>query len=142
LFGVFHALTKARLGDLSAMTALGDQVRENVEAGAGPQGFAIYDYSMVYYDAACVHAALARLALQDQAKPLAERQQLAQRDLDRTLELLDNARATGEFKGMIRLDEVRRDPTLDLLRAHPRFQLLMMDLPFPENPIGAERKLP
>ena len=54
---------------------------------------------MMYYDAACVHAALAQLALQDQGKPPAERQQLAQRDLDRTLELLDKARATGEFKG-------------------------------------------
>ena len=56
---------------------------------------------MTYYDAACIHAALAKLALEDQEKPLAERQRLAQRDLDRALELLDKARATGEFKGMI-----------------------------------------
>ena len=43
---------------------------------------------------------------------------------------------------MIRLDEVRRDPTLDLLRTSSRFQLLMMDLAFPDNPFGAERKSP
>ncbi len=39
---------------------------------------------------------------------------------------------------MIRLDEVQRDPTLDPLRSHPRFQLLMMDLAFPDNPFGAK----
>ncbi len=87
LLQLFHALTKARLGDLSALAHLGKQVgttlRERTGYGSG--------YWMTYYDAACVHAALARLALQDQEKPLAERQQLAQPDLDRTLELLDNA---------------------------------------------------
>ena len=35
---------------------------------------------------------------------------------------------------MIRLDEIRREPTLDLLRANLRFQLLIMDLAFPDNP--------
>ena len=35
LFRAFHALTKARLGDLSALALLGDQVRETVKAGAG-----------------------------------------------------------------------------------------------------------
>jgi len=29
-----------------------------------------------------------------------------------------------------------------LLRANPWFQLLMMDLAFPDNPFGAERKSP
>ena len=136
LLHLFHALTKARLGDLSALARLGEQVRATLRERTGFQS----GYWVTYYDAACVHAALARLALQDQGKPLAERQQLAQRDLDRTLDILDKARATGEFKGMIRLDEVRRDPTLDLLRAHPRFQLLMMDLAFPDNPFGAQGK--
>ena len=56
------------------------------------------------------------IRIEDQAKPEAVRHQLAQRDLDRTLDLLSQARATGEFKGMIRLDEVRRNPTLDMLR--------------------------
>ena len=54
---------------------------------------------MTYYDAACVHAALARMAVQDQGKPLAERRQLAQRDLDRTLELLDKARGPANSRG-------------------------------------------
>ena len=91
---------------------------------------------MIYYDAACIHAALAKLALQDQGKPPAERQRLAQSDLERALELLDKARAAGEFKGMIHLDEVRRERLLDPLRSHPRFQLLMMDLAFPDDPFG------
>ncbi len=74
---------------------------------------------MTYYDAACVRAALASLVREDQGTPPAERQQRAQWDLDRALELLDKARETGEFKGMISLDEIRREPTLDLLRRIP-----------------------
>jgi hypothetical protein len=35
---------------------------------------------------------------------------------------------------MINLDEVQREPTLDTLRSYTRFQLLMMDLAFPNNP--------
>jgi hypothetical protein len=89
---------------------------------------------MHYYDAACVHAALAQLALQDQGRPPAERQQLADRDLERTLELLDKARSSDEFKEMIHLDEVRKEKLLDPLRSHPRFQLLMLDLAFPDDP--------
>ena len=95
---------------------------------------------MLCYDAACVHAALAKLTLQDQRKPPAERRRLAQicGDLDRALELLDKARATGEFKGMIRLDDVQKEALLNPLRTDPRFRLLMMDLAFPEDPFGAE----
>ncbi len=142
LFRAFHALTKARLGDLSALALLANEVRDTVKH-AGHEGRAYYSsYFMASYDVACLHAALARLALQDQGKPLAERQQLAQQDLDRTLELLDKARATGEFKGMIRLEEVRREPLLDLLRSNPRLQLLKMDLAFPDNPFGAQGKSP
>ncbi len=89
---------------------------------------------MLYYDAACLHAALAKLALQDPGKPPVERQQLAQPDLDRALDLLDKARSDKEFQGMIRLDEVRKETLLDPLRTNPRFQLLMMDLEFPEDP--------
>jgi hypothetical protein len=39
-----------------------------------------------------------------------------------------------EFKELIRLDEIRKETPLDPLRSHPRFQLLMMDLAFPEDP--------
>jgi eukaryotic-like serine/threonine-protein kinase len=142
LYAVFHALTKARLGDLSALSVLGDQVRETVGAGAGYKGAVVYDYYMLHYDAACVHAALAQLALQDRARTPPERQQRAQLDLDRAVENLDQARSTGEFRGTVRFDEIRREPLLDPLRSNPRFQLLMMDLAFPDNPFGAERKSP
>ena len=139
LFRAFHALTKARLGDLSELALLGEQVRDIVKAGAGQGGETIYNYWMFYYDAACVHAALAQTgAPGPERRPPAERQRLAHRDLDRALELLDKARAAGEFKGTIRLDEVRRERLLDPLRSHPRFQLLMMDLAFPDNPFGPQ----
>jgi hypothetical protein len=89
---------------------------------------------MTYYDAACVHAALAQLALQDSGRPPFQRQQLADRDLQRALELLDAARSCDEFKEMIRPDEIRRERLLDPLRSHPRFRLLIMDLAFPGSP--------
>jgi tetratricopeptide (TPR) repeat protein len=134
LFDAWQALTKARLGDRSALALLGDRVRDTVKAGAGVQGLSTYGGWMPYYDGACIHAALARLALEDQKDPSSERRRLADRDMERALELLDKARATGEFKGMIRLDEVRRESLLDPLRTNRRFQLLMMDLEFPANP--------
>jgi tetratricopeptide (TPR) repeat protein len=136
LFRALHALTKARLGDLSELALLGQRVRDIVKAGTGQGGETIYNYWMFWYDAACVHAALAQLELQDQAKPPAQRQQLAQRDLERALEYLGKAGAAGEFKGTIRLDELRREPLLDPLRSHPRFQVLLMDLAFPDSPLG------
>ena len=133
LFGAFRALANARLGDLSALALLGDQVRDTVKAGTGPQALSTYHGWMTYYDGACIHAALARLALEDQKKPSFERRRLADRDIERALELLDKARTTGEFKGMIKLDEIHREPTLGPLGSHPRFQLLLMDLAFPDN---------
>ena len=75
---------------------------------------------MLSYDAACLHAALAQRTLQDQAKPQAERQRLAQQDLERAMEYLDRARSDGDFKGPISLDEVRRERLLDpLLLCNP-----------------------
>ncbi len=138
LFQAFLALAKARVGDLSMLARLGQPIRDALKLGASPDtATAVYGYYMQSYDAACVHVALAKIAIGDEQAPLAERQRRAQRDLDRALELLDKARATGEFKGMIRLDEIRREPLLDPLRANPRFQLLLMDLVFPDSPFSA-----
>jgi hypothetical protein len=72
--------------------------------------------------------------LQDRGRPPSERQRLADRDLERALDLLDKARSQGEFKKIIRLEEVRRESLLAVLRSHPRFQALMMDLAFPDDP--------
>ena len=66
--------------------------------------------------------------------PAVERDRLVQQDRRRALELLEKSHASGEFVGMVRLEEIRRERLLDPLRAYPRFQLLMMDLAFPENP--------
>jgi serine/threonine-protein kinase len=134
IFRAFHALTKARLGDLSELALLGDQVRDILRAGTGQNVATIYDYYMLYYDAACAHAALAQLAVRDQGRSPAGRQRLADRDLERALDLLDKARSSGEFKEMIRLDEIRRERLLDPLRSDRRFQDLMLDLAFPESP--------
>jgi serine/threonine-protein kinase len=136
LFRVFRALTKARLGDLSALALLDDQVRDILKAGASLGGANNSSYFMICYDAACVHAALAQLALRDKGRLPTERQQLADRDLEHAVDLLDKARASDEFKEMIRIEEIRRERLLDPLRSHPRFRLLMMDLAFPNEPFG------
>ena len=135
LLGLFQALTKARLGDLSALTRLGEQVRDYSQ-GQGRLSSRLLDHLL---RCGLRPRGTGTTALQHQTKQLTERQPLAQQDLDRTLALLDQARSTGEFKGMIRLDEIRREPTLDVLRSNRRFQLLMMDLAFPDNPFGGEK---
>jgi serine/threonine protein kinase len=134
VFRLFHALTRARLGDPSELALLGDRVRESVRAHAGKDSEGAAYFWMLYYDAACIHAALAQLALQDRGRSPAERQRLADRDLERALEILDRAGATGEFKDSIHPGEVRREALLAPLRSHPRFQVLMMDSAFPDDP--------
>ncbi len=64
LFRAFHALTKARLGDLSALALLGDQVRETLKFGLKEKS-KYYRLLYAYYDAACIHSALAKRALED-----------------------------------------------------------------------------
>jgi tetratricopeptide (TPR) repeat protein len=130
----YHALTKARLGDLSELALRGDQLRETVTAGAGVKN--VYGHWMTYYDGACTYSALSQLPAQDRGKQ-AGRRQPARRDLECALDLLEKSRAAGELGGRIHLDEVRRDPALDPLRSHPRFQLLMLDLELPDNPFGS-----
>jgi serine/threonine-protein kinase len=132
----FHALTKARLGDLSELALLGDELRRIVSVGTGEGRETVYSHWILHYDAACVHAGLAQLALHDQKRPPAERQRLAEPDLARALELLEMARSEGDFERMIRLEEIQRERLLDPLRANPRFRLLIMDLAFPDHPLG------
>jgi tetratricopeptide (TPR) repeat protein len=135
VYRAFHALTKARLGDLSALTHIEDMVRDILRvSGFESDG----RYNLRYFDAACLQAGLAKLALEAREPLLAEQRRLAQRDLDRALELLDKARAAGEFKGIISLSELRRETLLDPVRSNPRFQLLMMDLAFPDIPFAAD----
>jgi tetratricopeptide (TPR) repeat protein len=139
LYRVFHALTKARLGDLSGLAFLGDQARDSVKAGAGQGMPSAYHYWMTCYDAACVHAALAQLALEDEGRSPAERRQRAERDLELALDLLDKARSSGEFKDITLLDGIRSQRLLDPLRSRPRFRHLMLDLAFPADPFAAVR---
>jgi eukaryotic-like serine/threonine-protein kinase len=135
LYRAFHALTKARLGDLSRLALLAGEIRDTIRLGATADTYAEnYGYYMIYFDAACVHAALVTIDLEGRQAPPEERQRLAQQDRERALELLDKARANDEFKSMIRLDDLRREKLLDPLRSHPRFRLLLMDLAFPHDP--------
>jgi tetratricopeptide (TPR) repeat protein/tRNA A-37 threonylcarbamoyl transferase component Bud32 len=141
LMRAFRALTEARLGDLGALARQGDEVRQTVKLAAGIQGSSVYNtFWMTFYDAACIHAALARLILDDPGKPAAESRRLAHADLECALYLLEQARSTDEFKEMIGIGEIRRETLLDPLRTSPRFQLLMMDLVFPDNPFSGEGK--
>ena len=91
LLRAFQALEKARQGDLSAPGFLGNQVYEVLNVGAGNQGGNPYKYYMLYYDAACIHAALAKRAILDHGRPSIERERLADQDLE-PLQLLDKAR--------------------------------------------------
>jgi eukaryotic-like serine/threonine-protein kinase len=141
LFRIYCALAKARLGDLSALGLLEKTVQEVLNAGALHQMASPYNWYMIYYDGACLRAALAKLALQDQGRSSAERQERAGADIEAALKLLDKAREAGEFKGAVKTDEIRRESLLDPVRSHPRFQLLMMDLAFPDHPFGLKAGL-
>ena len=102
LFRVFRALTKARLGDLSALALLGDQVGDLLKVGEGARGVSAAStfYCMLSYDAACVHAALAQRTLQDQGKPHAERQRLAGQDLQARRGALGQGAVGGGLQGV------------------------------------------
>ena len=128
MFWAFHALTKARLGDLSELTQMEDRVRNILRASGLETGVHYYP---LYFDAACLQAALAKRAFEARERVPSEQRRLAQRDLDRALELLDKALVNGEFKGdQSRRDSAGSDPR-PVKRKDPRFQLLMMDLAFP-----------
>ena len=142
LFRAFRALARARLGDFTLLAVSGEAIRAALKLGASPETCSVYGYYMAYYDAACIHAALAKQALENRLLTPAQRQAFSKRDLDRSLELLDKARANGDFQGMIHLDEIRREAILGPLRSDPRFQLLMMDLAFPDSPFAEKRGSP
>ena len=82
-----------------------------------------------YYNLACYHARLAGLAGAPGSGITAEG---ARTEADRAMTNLRQAAASG-FR-MLSLMAIDRD--LDALRSRPDFQLLMMDLTFPEVPFG------
>jgi serine/threonine-protein kinase len=84
------------------------------------------------YQLACDHARLAQLAgAVDSGLSAAE----GPAELDRAMECLCAAVAAG-FRD---LAHIRTDPDLDPLRARTDFQLLMMDLAFPDEPFSKDR---
>jgi tetratricopeptide (TPR) repeat protein len=82
-----------------------------------------------YYNLACYHARLAGLAGASGSGITAER---AGADADRAMEYLRRAASTGfRIRSLVVTD---RD--LDPLRSRADFQMLMMDLTFPEDPLA------
>ena len=80
LFRDLSVLTKARLGDLSALALLGDQVRDMMRAESGRGGASNTLHIMLCYDAACVHAALGESGRsRTSGKPPARKRQSARR---------------------------------------------------------------
>ncbi len=137
-YQLLHALTSARLGDLAPLERHEAAIRATLDARVGIETAARTGYWITHFDAACVHAALARLG-DDDRHPTADRRRAARADYEQAQGHLEKARAAGDFQGITSLDEVRRDPTLDILRSDPRFQILMMDLSFPADPIAGGR---
>jgi serine/threonine-protein kinase len=81
------------------------------------------------YNSACTHAELARLAGEPGSGMTASE---GRAEADRAMEWLRRAVAAGYRK----LVALRTDPNLDPLRSRPDFQLLMMDLEFPDDPFA------
>ncbi len=137
-YQLLHALTSARLGDLAPLERNEAAIRATLDARVGIETVARVNYWITHFDAACVHAALARLG-DDDRHPTADRRRAARADYEQAQDHLEKARGAGDFQGINTPDEVRRDPTLDILRSDPRFRLLMMDLTFPADPIAGGR---
>ena len=135
-YQLLHALTSARLGDLAPLERNEAAIRATLDARVGIETVARVNYWITHFDAACVHAALAarRRRPAPDGRPASGRAGRL-----RSQDHLEKARGAGDFQGINTPDEVRRDPTLDILRSDPRFRLLMMDLTFPADPIAGGR---
>ena len=79
----------------------------------------------------CAHALLAGLAAEPGSGMTAAK---GRTEADRAMARLRQAIAAGYRK----LFFMRTDPELDPLRSRPDFQLLMMDLEFPDDPFARE----
>jgi serine/threonine-protein kinase len=78
---------------------------------------------------ACTHAELAGLAGEAGSGMTASE---GRAEADRAMEWLRRAVAAGYQHVAL----MRKDPDLDPLRSRPDFQLLMMDLEFPDDPFA------
>jgi tetratricopeptide (TPR) repeat protein len=81
------------------------------------------------YNLACGHAMLARLAAEPGSEMTADQ---GRAEADAAIDWLRGAVAAGYRK----LAFMRIDSDLDPLRSRPDFQLLIMDVAFPDNPFG------
>ena len=115
-FARFHALTQARLGNGSVLARDAHEIRATLKVGVGPRVVSTYyGYWMAFYDAACVHLALAKLDENEPQLPPEARQRLAQQDLERAWALLDEAR-NQRVQGY---DFPERDPARTTARSAP-----------------------
>lgn len=93
---------------------------------AGPRGYAL----------ACVLSLASAAARGDASMGPAERDARAERLSADAIRRLGEARAADFFGGPAGLNRIEDDPDLDPLRARGDFQLLRMDLAFPNDPFA------
>jgi serine/threonine-protein kinase len=90
--------------------------------------------AMALYNLGCAESRLCDPALSDPAASSTIVSADRQAHVDRAIVALRRAAAAGMRNGAL----WRRDPDLDPLRSRPDFQLLMMDLEFPDDPFAHE----
>ncbi len=130
---LLHALNAAHMGNLEPLRRHEEMIRATLLDRAGIANMS-KGFWITCFDSACIHASLVKVRVSENQGSPANRQRTARAEIERALDYLEKSHATGEFKGYHNLDQLRRDPTLDILRSEPRFQILMMDLSFPDDP--------
>jgi serine/threonine-protein kinase len=88
------------------------------------------------YGIACVEARASAGAHVDVALPARERDARAESFAASAVRWLDQARGAGFFRDHPAIDQMRAETDLDSLRSRSDFQLLVMDLMFPDNPFS------
>ena len=89
---------------------------------------------------AAFHAAVLGAISRDSSLSQAARAAGVAAHLEAALDSIGQARWTPAYRDPRRLYRILADHEFDPLRAHPVFQLLMMDLGFPAQPFGRSQR--
>jgi eukaryotic-like serine/threonine-protein kinase len=89
-----------------------------------------------HYNLAWIYSLCSAVARDDDRLSIAERNAQCERDAARAIELLGEARSVGYFHTPGALEAMNQDHNLDPLRLRPDFQLLSLDLAFPDDPFA------
>jgi serine/threonine-protein kinase len=85
---------------------------------------------------ACAYAQIAATILRSVPRDPSDRQASAERHADLAVRALARAVAAGALRGPEAAEDMLSDSHLDPLRSRPDFQLMMMDLQFPDDPFA------